>query len=140
MIFIDTWIWIEFLAKGAKTEEAKSVIESQARKAISTAVLAELRYHSIKKFGMEETESIMYLIESNESILVVPLTKEIAKTAADIRLKYYDKKVRDMSFIDAINLATGIFTNCSKFYTGDKDFDGVTEIEIINIRKTKKAE
>lgn len=79
------------------------------------------------------------MIESNESILIVPLTKEIAKTAADLRLKYYDKKIRDMSFIDAINLATGIFTGCDKFYTGDKDFDGITEIEVNNIRqKTSK--
>jgi len=135
MIFIDTWVWMEFLGKTKETKKAQDIIEITERKAISTSVIAELRYHSIKNFGLEKTESITQLIESNESIAIIPLTREIAKMTADLRLKYYNKKRRDLSFVDCINLATAILSGCGKFYTGDPDFDGIDEIEIKNIRK-----
>lgn len=139
MIFLDTWIWMEFLGKTVETEKAQGVIQSIGKKIISTAVLTELRYHCTKNFGAENTESIIHLIESDENILIVPLTKEIAKLASDLRLKYYDKKTRDLSFIDVINLATAILTGCNKFYTGDKGFEGISEIRIENIRKKQSG-
>lgn len=137
MIFIDTWLWMELLGNSAETEEAQDIIQSTEKKVISTAVLTELRYHCTKKFNVENTESITHLIESNDNILIVHLTNEIAKLAADLRLKYYDKKTKDLSFIDVINLATAILTGCNKFYTGDKDFDDINEIKVENIRKPK---
>lgn len=125
MIFIDTWVWLEFLGKSSDTSNA---VILKPEKIISTATLLELKYHSIKKFGPENTEKIVYLVENDSTVL--PLTSEIAKLAADLRLKYYDKKEKALSFIDCINLATAIVTGCDVFYTGDPDFRGIGEIKI----------
>lgn len=119
MIFLDTWVWMEFLGKTEETEKAKSVIESPVRKALSAATFTELHYHATKKFNSENAESIIHIIESNADVAIIPLSAEIAKYASDLRLKYYDKKTKDLSFIDCINLATAIKVGCSAFYTGD---------------------
>ena len=129
LIFLDTSIWLEYLANTEKSDMCKEIIHSKARIVISTAALMELRYHGIKKFGLEKTAEIMTLIESSD-ILIVPLAKEIARYSADIRLKYYNREKKAISFIDAVNLATAILTNCDKFFSTDKDFEGVDEIKV----------
>ena len=132
MIFIDTWIWLEFL--GESSGMASDVV-AMPDKITSTAALLEVKYHSSKRFSHENAEKIIYLIENDHSTTILPLNIHIAKLAANLKLKYYDKKNRPISFIDCINLATAISSGCDKFYTGDPDFDGISEIEIKNIRQ-----
>lgn len=134
MIFIDTWIWLEFL--GGSSGVSNDIV-LMPYKITSTAALLEVKYHATKKFGPENAEKIMYLIENDNSTTILPLNIRIAKMAADLKLKYYDKKERPISFIDCINLATAISSGCRKLYTGDPDFDGISEIEIGNIRKAR---
>src|SRR3989344_6300504 len=129
MIFLDSWVFLEYLGKAEKSDKCKELILGQEEKVISTIVIVELRYHGIKKFGLENTENIISLIEDEDSIITIPITKEIANMAADLRLKYYNEKKRPISFSDTLNLATAILTGCKKLYSGDPDFDGIDEIK-----------
>lgn len=133
MIFLDSWTFIEYFSE-KENNAAENLIENAKNRVISSAVLLEIKYRIAKLFGLEHANNIVYIIE-NLDIDIMPVTSEVASLAADLRLKYYDKKTRDLSFIDAINLATAILTGCEKFYTGDPDFKGIEEIKIENIRK-----
>lgn len=133
MIFLDSWVWIEYFSENA-SKKVIDVVESNGIKIISTAAILEIKYRLSKLLGVEKAASILYLIESLENVKILPLTNDIAHLAADLRLKYYDHKSRDLSFIDTVNLATSIITGCGKFYTGDKDFHGINEIEVVSVR------
>jgi len=129
MIFLDSWIWLEYLGKTSKSEECKKFIYSSDTKIMNTLVLLELKYHGIKKFDLDNIKQILNLIEDEHTIKIMPITKDIAYLAADLRLKYYNPK-RQISFIDTVNLATAILFGCKKFYTGDPDFKDIEEIEV----------
>ncbi len=129
MIFIDSWVWLEYLGNMPKSEECRKIIQSSETKIINTAVLLELKYHGTKKFGSDNTSQALNLIENEDSIEIIQITKDIAYLAADLRLKYYTNE-KQISFIDTINLATAIISGCKIFYTGDKDFLGIKEIEV----------
>ena len=131
MIFLDSWVWLEYLGKSEKSDKCKELILGQEEKVISTIVIVELRYHGIKKFGLENTENIISLIEES-NFLIVPISIDIAKIAADLRLKYYSS-AKPLSFADTLNLATSILTGCKKFYSGDSDFKDIEEIETVII-------
>lgn len=132
MIFLDSWIWIEFFTEGKESEQIDKILESIDKglaATISTAVLTEIKYMISKRFGIEKSDSVLYKIESIPNLKIVPVVAEVAKLAADLRLKYYSKE-RQISYFDCINLATAIITGCKKFYTADPDFKGIDEIEV----------
>lgn len=66
----------------------------------------------------------MFLTDADISI--VPLTKEIAKIAAQLRAKYSGLKS-----MDALRLASATQNKCDIFLTNDKQLKQVTEIECI---------
>lgn len=41
----------------------------------------------------------------------------------------YDKKNRQMSFGDAVHIATGIESNCTLIVSGEEDFQDLNEIK-----------
>lgn len=127
VIFLDTSIFLGFFLKDEEWREYKKILQSKSHKVINTIVLMEIKYNGIKKFGLDKTREILFSIESDESVTIVPIVKEIAEYAADLRIKYYDKK-RQISFADTINLATAILTRCEIFYSSDKDFEKIEEI------------
>ena len=131
MIFLDSWIWIEFYSESEKWKKCEALILSKERKCISTIILTEAKYKLTKKLGLEIAEKIMHYIEENENIEIIPVTKEIAKLAADLRLKYYKRSDKDLSYADVINLATAILSNCKALYSGDSDFKDVEEIKTV---------
>jgi predicted nucleic acid-binding protein len=130
MIFLDSWIWLELYSKTEKWEKCKEIVLSSTEKCISTMVIIEVKYKGTKKFGLEMTEKIISNFENNENIKIIPVTNEIAKLAADLRLKYYSK-TKNISYGDCINLATALLTNCKKLYSGDPDFKDIDEIKTI---------
>lgn len=62
---------------------------------------------------------------------IVPLTIEIAKLSADLRLKYYKRLNKELSYADSINLATAILSKCNVLYSGDPDFANIEELKTI---------
>ncbi len=133
MIYIDSWIFLEFLSKDKKWVECGKVIKNPIKKVISTVVLMEIRYHGIKKFGLRKTKELLHKIKSSKRVIIIDVTKEITELAADLRVKYYDKQRRPVSYADMINLATAMITKCKTFYSGDPDFRDIEKIKTVII-------
>jgi predicted nucleic acid-binding protein len=131
MIYIDSWVFLEFFSQSPKWVKCGKVIRSREKKAVSTIVLMEIKYRGIKKFGIRKTREILHKIKSSESICIFDVTKEIAELAADLRIKYYDKENKPVSYADMINLATAIMTRCKILYSGDPDFTDIKEIKTV---------
>ena len=136
MIFLDSWVFIEYFSDEENKASAELAENPKDVKIISSAVIAEVKYRISKKFGNPKAIEAIDTINSLQNLKILPVTREIAEFAAELRLKYYSKD-RQISYIDAINLATAIKAGCAVFYNGDPDFDGITEIEIKNIRKAQ---
>lgn len=133
MIFIDSWAFLEFFSQSEKWLECNKIIQNQGKKIISTIVLMEIKYRGIKKFGVRKAKEILHEIKTNESIAIIDVTKEIVELAADLRIKYYDKEHKPVSYADMINLATAVMTKCETFYSGDPDFKDIEEIKTMII-------
>lgn len=130
MIFLDSWVWIEFFSKDKKADKAKTIIQKleQEKGYISTIVTMEVRYRIRRKFGEEKADQVTLAIESFDNLEIMPITNEVAKYAADLRDKYYERREREISYGDTINLAVAVLTNCEKLYTEDPDFKNIEEI------------
>ena len=131
MFFLDTWVLVDYFSKGDKYKKSENVINKikKEKAVIDTLVITELKYILSKKIGNEQTNKIIYYLQSISNLQIVPVVLPIAKLAADLRLKYYDKKKRAVAFADMIHLATAILTDCSTLYSGDPDFRDIEEIE-----------
>ena len=132
MIFLDSWIWLEFFQDGKKKERCKELLTSKENIIIDPLVLMEIKYRTAKLFGIKKSEDILLAIESFETLKSVPLFSKTAKFAADLRLKYYNPK-RQLSYADCIHLATAINSGCKRFYSGDPDFKDIKEIDTVII-------
>jgi AbrB family looped-hinge helix DNA binding protein len=71
-------------------------------------------------------------IHDFDGIESMPLVDEIAEYAADLRAEYYDPGERELSYADAIHLATAVVhDDCDVLYSGDPDFEGIDAIETV---------
>lgn len=130
MIGLDSWIFLEFYMKGKKWLKCEQIVKSKDIKAISTVVLLEIKYKLTKAFGKMEARRVLNKIKVNKSVLIIDVDEKVAEKAANLRLKYYKKKVKELSYADCIHLATSILSKCKKFYSGDPDFRGIKEIAV----------
>ena len=131
MFFIDSWIWIEFFSEDDRYKKAEKVIEKLQEKegVISTTVLMEVKYRIKKKYDRELSDKVIHIIEAFDNLNILPVTSEVAKYAADLRDKYYEKNQKELSYADAIHLATAVLADCEILYSGDPDFKDIYEIE-----------
>jgi len=136
MIFIDSWVWIEYFSEDQRWQKAEQVLQEleEGKGIISSLVLAEVRYRILGKFGVEKADQVIHAMESFDTLQVVPVTAEAAKYGADLRDKYYQRGGKEVSYADAIHLAVAVMTGCSKLYSGDPDFEGIEEMETEIIR------
>lgn len=130
MIFLDSWIFIEFFSEGSRSKKAEHVVTllQNEKGIVSSTVLMEVRYRFLRKFGKEKADQVIHIIESFENLEIVPVTSGVAKYAADLRDKYYQKGETELSYGDAIHLATAILTGCKRLYSGDPDFENISEM------------
>jgi len=131
MIALDSWIFLEYFTLGTKFDKCKKLLLSKSKKVISVITLMEIRYKGTKIAGSKRTKEFIRDILSSPSIIIVDVNKKIAETSADLRLKYYRKETKEVSYADMINLGTAILTGCNKFYSGDPDFENIEEIKTI---------
>jgi predicted nucleic acid-binding protein len=131
MIYLDSWVWIEFFSRGDSRDEAEEVISQlqESGAVISTAVLMEVGYILRRKYGEERANAVIAIIEAFEEMHILPVSNEVAVYAASLRDKY-NRDGRQFSYGDAIHLATAVLTGCETLYSGDPDFLEVTELEI----------
>ena len=130
MIGLDSWIFLEYFVAGPKYKKCKELVLSRATKIISVAVLMEIKYKGTKIAGKIKVKRFLNDIKINPSVRIVDVDTEIAERAATIRLNYYRKGKRELSYSDCIHLATAIVSKCKKFYSGDPDFKGINEMPI----------
>jgi predicted nucleic acid-binding protein len=131
MIYLDSWVWIEFFSRGECKGKAEEVIArlKDIGAVISTAVLMEVAYIFQRKFGEEKANGVITIIEAFDNLHIVPVSSEVAVYAANIRDKY-NRKGRKFSYRDAIHLATAVLTGCETLCSGDPDFLVIDELEI----------
>ncbi len=135
MFFIDSWVWIELFSEDEKYKEAEKVIEKLQKKegVISSTVLMEVRYRIKKKYNRELSDRVIHIMEAFDNLNTLPVTSEVAKYAADLRDKYYERKKKELSYADAIHLATAVLADCEILYSGDRDFEDIKEIKTVII-------
>jgi len=136
MIFLDSWVFIEYFSENNNMRATELIENPDDTRVISSVVITEVKYVVAKKFGVSKASEVINVIQSLPNIRILPVTKEIAEFAAELRLKYYSRD-RQISYIDTLNLATAIAVECSMLYTGDPDFNGINEITIKNIAGSK---
>jgi predicted nucleic acid-binding protein len=82
--------------------------------------------------GAEPAEEAVRAIRNYEHVESLPLVDEVANYAAELRHDYYGSGERELSYADAIHLATAVVhDDCGVLYTGDPDFEGVDEIKTV---------
>lgn len=130
MIFLDSWVWLEFVFDGDEADEAESVIERADSPdeggLIAPTVIAEVAYR-IRSVGDEETaEEAIRAIHDYDHVESIPLIDDVAEYAAELRFEHYEPGERELSDADAIHLATAsIHDECHALYSGDPDFEGI---------------
>ena len=131
MIFLDSWVWLEFFQEDEKAGRAEEVLEKieDEGAVISPTVLMEVRYRVASKFNRRKADRVTSLITSFDELKVMPVNEEVAVYAADLRQKYYSRKDRQLSYADAVHIASAAMTDCKKLYTGDPDFKDIEEID-----------
>ena len=134
MIFLDSWVWLEFIFSGDKEDEAESLIE-QANTAeegglIAPTIIADVSYRVRVVEDRETANEAVRAIREFQYIESMPLIDDIAEYAAELRFKYYEPGERELSYADAIHVATAVVhDDCSDLYSGDPDFADLDEIE-----------
>ncbi|APX96582.1 type II toxin-antitoxin system VapC family toxin [Natronorubrum daqingense] len=136
MIFLDSWVWLEFVFDGDSARAAEAAIEradsADEGGLITPTVLAEVSYR-IRTVEDERTaDDAIQAIHAYEHIESVPLIDEIGEYAAALRFKYYEPGERELSYADTIHLATAaIHDDCHTLYSGDPDFADLEELETV---------
>lgn len=134
MIFLDSWVWLEYLFGGDGADDAETAIQRAESPdeggLVAPTVITEVAYRVRVVDGEEAATAAVRAIRDFEHIESIPLVDEVAEYAAELRYKYYDPRNRELSYADAIHLATAVMhDDCHVLYTGDTDFEGVEEIE-----------
>jgi predicted nucleic acid-binding protein len=136
VIFLDSWVWLEFLFDGDSAAEAEAVIQRandpDEGGLIAPTVVAEVSYRVRSVEDEGTAEEAIRAIRDYEHVESLPLIDEIAEYAAELRFRYYRRGARELSYADAIHLATAsVHDECHTLYSGDPDFEGVEEIETV---------
>ncbi len=136
MIFLDSWVWLEFVFSGESEDEAESLIE-RANTAdegglITPTVIAEVSYRVRVVEDGETANKAVRAMREFQHIESMPLIDDIAAYAAELRFRYYEPGDRELSYADAIHVATAVVhDDCDVLYSGDPDFADIDEIETV---------
>lgn len=135
MRYFDSWMFLELFFEDEKYLSVADLFKQSQKEGIllSAIGLFEIKYRLVQKIGQFKAGEALVLIENIPFLHIVPVVSSVSLLAADLRLKYYEKYCQ-MSFADALHLATAIQTHCSALYTGDPDFEKVEEIKVFIIR------
>jgi len=136
VIFLDSWVWLEFLFSGDAAADAESVIRradtAQTGGLVTPTVLAEVSYRIRVVENAATAEEAVRAMREYDHVESVPVVDEIAEYAAELRHKYYERGDRELSYADAIHLATAaLHDDCDALYSGDPDFEALDEIETV---------
>jgi len=135
VIFLDSWIWLEYVFDGDDAAAAANAIQranTDAGGLIAPTVIADVSYRVRCVEDDATAEETVRAIHDFDGIESMPLVDEIAEYAAELRAEYYDPGERELSYADAIHLATAVVhDDCDVLYSGDQDFEGIDAIETV---------
>lgn len=134
MIFLDSWVWLEYLLSGERADAAQAVVERAASEGglIAPTVVTEVAYRLRVVADESTAEEAVRAMDDLEAVECLPLVATVAEYAAALRFKYYEPGTREFSYADAIHLATAVVhDDCHALYSGDPDFEGIDEIETV---------
>ncbi|MDL5362512.1 PIN domain-containing protein [Halalkalicoccus sp. NIPERK01] len=130
VIFIDSWVWIEYFSEDDRWRDAEAVLEKIPSEGavITPTVLMEVHYRIERKADERRADRVIDTIRRFDELDIVPVTTEVALNAARLRERHYQRGERELSYADAIHLAAALMTGCEVLYSGDSDFEGLDEI------------
>ncbi|HIH23208.1 TPA: type II toxin-antitoxin system VapC family toxin [Candidatus Micrarchaeota archaeon] len=130
---LDSHVFLDYFLKSEKEKIAKdritAIATGKTNGIISTIALLEVKYRMLKKLNHDKAEEAMFLIKNMPNMEIINVDHTVAETAADMRFKYYKKNEKEMSYADAIHIATAVVNRCSLIITGDSDFEKIDEIK-----------
>jgi predicted nucleic acid-binding protein len=135
VIFLDSWIWLEYVFDGDDAAAAADAIQranTDAGGLIAPTVIDDVSYRVRCVEDDAIAEETVRAIHDFDGIESMPLVDEIAEYAAELRAEYFDPGERELSYADAIHLATAVVhDDCDVLYSGDPDFEGIDAIETV---------
>ena len=136
MIFIDSWVWLELALEGTLRRKAMDVVQRMQDEGgvVATTVLMEVGYRLRRKKGTKQANRVLAAIQRFDQLSVEPVTTAIALDAIEIRDTYYQRRSLELSYADAIHIATAVATGCDRLYSGDPDFKTVSEVQTVVVR------
>jgi predicted nucleic acid-binding protein len=118
MTLVDSFGWIEYLAEGQLAERYEEYLTNLAEVVTPTIVLYEV-YKKVRRERKEE-EALLVVAQIMKT-KIVPLSGEIALSAAEISLKH------NLPMADAIVYATAMKETCP-VVTSDPHFKGLEDV------------
>jgi predicted nucleic acid-binding protein len=123
---VDSWAWVEYLRGGASGRSVRVAVEGGARLLTTPITLAEI----VSKFAREGLDREEASRAIGSLARIDPITQEDAKEAGSIHAQV-KKETRNFSLGDAFVLQLARKRN-AKVLTGDPDFRGLPEAEMIS--------
>lgn len=118
MILVDSFGWIEYLAGGQLAERYEEYLANLAEVVTPTIVLYEV-YKKLRRERKEE-EALLVIAQIMKT-KIVPLSEEVALSAAEVSLKH------TLPMADAIVYATAVKEACP-VVTSDSHFKGLDDV------------
>lgn len=133
VIYLDSWVWLEYALEGDLEPAARDAIDLARERggALSTMGVAELDYVLTRETDRDTADELVSAIEDMDGFHVMSVSLEVARFASRIRSKYYERRTCELSYGDAIHIATASLLDCTELHTGDSDFDGVDEVDTV---------
>ena len=133
-VFLDTTPLIYFLDSddnfGDKTKSIfEEILNNEATILSSVITCSEYLVYPYRTDNQEKIDVFFEFINACE-IDLIPISVDIAKTAAKIRAEYKDFKA-----MDSLQLAVAILSGCDIFLTNDKQLRQFTELKVVTVEE-----
>lgn len=133
-VMIDTAPLIYFIEEHEKyldiLRDTFSKIDSGQKTGITSIVtLIEVLVKPLKDNNQKLVNEYQNIITASRNILLVDITQNIGKKAAELRAKY------NILLPDAIQVAVGIMNDADIFLTNDESLKKVTEINVAVLKE-----
>ncbi len=120
MKLIDSFAWIEYLSGSRRGARVKLYIDGGEPLYTPSVCLIEVKTRYLKD-GKDPADSLDFVLERS---FVLPLTQEIALSAANVKQRY------GLHTVDSLVYATGESRNIA-VVTGDQHFKNLPNVEMI---------
>jgi PIN domain nuclease of toxin-antitoxin system len=124
---LDAYALIAFLVGGPATAHVRAILR-EGDAAVATTNLVEVLDVSQRLYGVPIARTVEILEPLFEGpLLLVPLDSALARRAAEIRARHYDRSTRPISLADAVLI--GSAGSHDRIATADPDVLAVAKVE-----------